>query len=197
MDKEYLHQRILKGISLRMIASEAGCSLGTIRYWAEKYNLKSRYKGKSWSDDEMIRAISESFTVSDVLRKLGLKVKAGNFETVRRFVKKNNIDIAHFKGQGWNAKFICKERKEIEDLLIKDSPLGRANLKKYLLKCGKIKNECSICSLAGLWNGKPIKMVLDHINGANDDHRLENLRMLCPNCNSQQSTFCRGDIFHK
>ncbi len=39
------------------------------------------------------------------------------------------------------------------------------------------------------WCGQPLNLVLDHINGVNSDNRVENLRFLCPNCNSQQSTF--------
>jgi len=53
-------------------------------------------------------------------------------------------------------------------------------------------NKCSNCGLDEKWDGKEIIMILDHINGVNDDHRLENLRMLCPNCNSQTETFCMG-----
>lgn len=40
------------------------------------------------------------------------------------------------------------------------------------------------------WNGKPLILTLDHRNGISNDHRLENLRWLCPNCNSQTETFC-------
>jgi 5-methylcytosine-specific restriction endonuclease McrA len=40
-----------------------------------------------------------------------------------------------------------------------------------------------------MWNGIPLVLVLDHINGKNNDNRQNNLRLLCPNCNSQQSTF--------
>ncbi len=52
-----------------------------------------------------------------------------------------------------------------------------------------MSNECSDCGQGEKWNGRTLVMVLDHINGVNDDNRLENLRMLCPNCNSQTDTF--------
>jgi len=74
--------------------------------------------------------------------------------------------------------------------MTKNSSYGRGPLKKRLLKNGMLKNECYICGIKNEWNGKSLVMVLDHINGINDDNRLENLRMLCPNCNSQQDTFC-------
>lgn len=77
------------------------------------------------------------------------------------------------------------------EILTINSRCTRHNLKNRLLSEGLLKNECSECSLSEKWNGKEIKMVLDHINGVNNDNRIENLRMLCPNCNSQQSTFCR------
>jgi len=41
-----------------------------------------------------------------------------------------------------------------------------------------------------MWRGKPLVLVLDRINGVNDDYKTQNLRLLCPNCNSQTPTFC-------
>jgi len=74
--------------------------------------------------------------------------------------------------------------------------MHRGTLKRRLLKENKIKNECSICGLSE-WNLKPLTLVLDHINGINNDDRTENLRLLCPNCNSQTSTFCGRNIKKK
>jgi hypothetical protein len=50
-------------------------------------------------------------------------------------------------------------------------------------------NECYLCGSPPLWSGKPLVMILDHANGDRADNRIENLRLLCPNCNSQQQTF--------
>ncbi|HKU67960.1 MAG TPA: HNH endonuclease signature motif containing protein [Candidatus Baltobacteraceae bacterium] len=65
---------------------------------------------------------------------------------------------------------------------------SRAAVRRRLLNEGLLRNECSICGL-NEWLGNPIVMHIDHINGVNDDHRLENLRMLCPNCHSQTPTY--------
>ena len=73
--------------------------------------------------------------------------------------------------------------------MTKDSSYDRGHLKRRLLKKGLIQNECEICNQTEEHNGLYLVMVLDHINGINNDHRIENLRMLCPNCNSQQDTF--------
>jgi 5-methylcytosine-specific restriction endonuclease McrA len=65
---------------------------------------------------------------------------------------------------------------------------GRGHVKGRLIRAGLLQNTCSICGLTE-WQGKPITMHIDHINGVRDDHRLENLRMLCPNCHSQTPTY--------
>lgn len=50
--------------------------------------------------------------------------------------------------------------------------------------------KCSICGMKDIWNGRPIMLELDHINGITNDSRISNLRMLCPNCHSQTSNYC-------
>jgi 5-methylcytosine-specific restriction endonuclease McrA len=64
----------------------------------------------------------------------------------------------------------------------------RHGVKTRLLQAGILENVCSACGLR-TWRDQPISMHLDHINGVRDDHRLENLRMLCPNCHSQTPTY--------
>lgn len=65
---------------------------------------------------------------------------------------------------------------------------SRKAIKARLLAAGLLQNICQTCGLRE-WQDKPIQMHLDHINGVKDDHRLENLRMLCPNCHSQTETY--------
>ena len=65
---------------------------------------------------------------------------------------------------------------------------SRANVKRRLLAVGLLENRCQECGLSE-WLGEPLTIQIDHINGLRDDHRLENLRMLCPNCHSQTDTY--------
>ena len=62
-------------------------------------------------------------------------------------------------------------------------------LKKRLIKEGIKENRCEICNLTE-WNNKSISMQLDHIDGNSHNHKLDNLRMTCPNCHSQTETYC-------
>ena len=84
------------------------------------------------------------------------------------------------------------DRKSIplKDILEGKHPETQTNkIKKKLLREGMLKNACKICGISE-WMGRSIVCELDHINGNRRDHSLENLRMLCPNCHSQTSTYC-------
>ena len=85
----------------------------------------------------------------------------------------------------------------IEECLVKNSPVrSNGTLKERLLKNGMLKNECDLCKGGPEWKGQVLVLQLDHINGDNKDNRLENLRILCPNCHTQTETHS-GKRFRK
>ncbi len=72
----------------------------------------------------------------------------------------------------------------------------RSHIKRRLLEAGILKNQCSLCGLSE-WRGMRLSIQIDHINGVKGDFRIENLRMLCPNCHSQTATFGGRNAFKK
>jgi hypothetical protein len=72
--------------------------------------------------------------------------------------------------------------------LLSNKRRQRGHVKARLLNAGILKNQCSKCGISE-WLGEHMSMHLDHINGIYNDHRLDNLRMLCPNCHSQTATY--------
>ena len=82
---------------------------------------------------------------------------------------------------------VSRPRQPPLDVILKKSR-SRCTIKRRLLMAGKLSNRCDFCGLTE-WRGRPLSIQIDHINGVPDDHRVENLRMLCPNCHSQTETY--------
>lgn len=139
------------------------------------------------SKEDLIKLVDKNETLGGVLSYFGMKNHGSNYKTINRRFEKDGIDCSKFKNNFGKGAF--RPLISLDQILVKDSTFSRTVLKKRLLEIGMLKNECSKCNLKGSWNGEPIVMVLDHINGVNNDHRIKNLRMLCPNCNSQTDTF--------
>ena len=81
-----------------------------------------------------------------------------------------------------------------EIMYTEKSPCRRGTVKARIIEDGHIPYECAICKMPPFWMGKPLTLILDHINGIRDDNRLTNLRFVCSNCDSQLDTYKSRNI---
>lgn len=82
-----------------------------------------------------------------------------------------------------------KLRLSNDEVFIANSSYARHHIKSRILNERMIDYQCACCGLGPEWNGKPMPLILDHINGVNNNNRLENLRFVCSNCDSQLDTY--------
>ena len=192
MEREELKKFVDKNYSINDISKEFNLSYTSIRYYLNKYGLKTNgYKTEhDWSKSNLEKAMINCNCKSDVLRNLNVTLKSGNFQTLDRYIKKydlNNIDLKYKNDRG--NRII--EKYGNDDVFCIHSPLSTGKIKNRIIKYNLIEYKCAKCKLNDIWNGEKLILQLDHINGINDDNRLSNLRFLCPNCHSQTLTYCR------
>ena len=135
-----------------------------------------------------------------VLNCIGLVPAGGNYKTVHTRVRQLGLDTSHWTGAAWNqgARFQKFGKcTPLGELLTENSEYNfTSGLKKRLLKEGVKMHGCEEYELK-LWRGKPIPLELHHRNGINNDHRLENLQLLCPNCHAQTNSYRGKNQNHK
>lgn len=141
------------------------------------------------TDEQFVSLIKGSGNISEVLFKLGYTIKGNSwaFSLVRRRMEDLKLDSTMFKGKS-ALKTPVEQQVDPARLFKENSKHNRCVARRYILKHNLIPYQCAICG-AVEWQGKTLSLELDHINGINNDNRLENLRFLCPNCHSQTTTY--------
>lgn len=159
---------------------------------------------RKWTDEKLIDAVKNETSIYGVLRKLDLKLCGGSHATVKLRIRQLELDTSHFTGSGW-----CRGKKHeeytrrfiqipLEKILIKESTYQSThNLKNRLLRERLLKHKCYLCNCGPIWENKFLSLQLDHIDGDRCNNLLTNLRLLCPNCHSQTSTFCKRESARK
>lgn len=149
-------------------------------------------KPRKFKLGELAKQVPKSRNFSELTRNLGCSI--GSRVTVKNWCRKLDLDTSHFESRSDLAKRTivasAKERQpSLESVMVENSSYSRTNLKRRLLKEGFLKEECCECGQGVRWRGKRLPMILDHINGINNDHRFRNLRLLCPNCSFTLDTY--------
>lgn len=143
-----------------------------------------------YTEEQLREAILQSKSYANVLRILNIPEHAGGtYATLKKNIKKYNIDISHFTGQGWSKSRTFSPKRPIEDYLSNKVGISSQHLKQRLIKDGIFVHKCYSCELKE-WKNKPIPIELHHINGNNLDNSIENLMIICPNCHAQTENYC-------
>lgn len=148
----------------------------------------------SMSDEEFSALVSRHRAITHILIELNFSPTSGAMaKMVKNRIKRDSIDISHMtrKGQAGSSP-----RHKMVDILVEHSSYTNIGvLKRRLVKEGILKYQCIKCGNTGTWMGEKLALQLDHKNGKHFDHRIENLRFLCPNCHSQTLTYSGKNMF--
>ncbi|MGW0734135.1 HNH endonuclease signature motif containing protein [Streptomyces sp. NPDC002851] len=151
-------------------------------------------EGVKWTRAILQAAVSASTSVSEVLRRLGLDAVGGHHTHISRKIKAYGIDTSHFtpvvrtENQRHNQR-----RRTAEEILVEEtSPHAwrtpSSRLKRAMRELGN-EERCALCGIGPVWLGEPLPLEVDHIDGNWRNNRIENLRLLCPNCHATTDTY--------
>lgn len=145
---------------------------------------------RKYTPELLAPLVAQSTSVAGVLRLLGLRQNGGAHAHISRTIKRFELDTSHFRL--YNPSAHRKRRRTAEEILVR-RPSGAARerppfLKRALLAVG-ITYECAQCGNNGAWQGLPLTLEVDHVDGDFLNNEASNLRFLCPNCHLQTPNF--------
>ena len=136
----------------------------------------------NYTTEELEEIVKSSYSYKECLLNLGYFSNSGDSTArLRKKLQELNIDVSHFTSSQ-------PIKRNEENIFIENSTAVQKVLRHWYKKGEYTPYVCSICGLEPFWQGKELTLILDHINGINNDDRLENLRWVCPNCNQQLET---------
>lgn len=150
--------------------------------------------------------VAENSPVAQILTKLGLPTEGRPHRVISQRIRDLGVETKHLRGSGWSrgetkrshpsvAQNSRKQTRSDDEVFVEHSPIvGGQRITPRLLTMGW-SYACTWCGIAE-WRDTALVLHLDHINGVNNDNRLVNLRLLCPNCHSQTETYGRKRRAH-
>jgi hypothetical protein len=147
-----------------------------------------------FSEEDLRAAIVQSITWAAALRTLGYEVKGANYRTLQRWARIWGIPTDHFDPSAARRSANAARVKPLIEVMVENSTYPRGQLKDRLFAEGLKPRTCEICGQGEIWHGRRMSLVLDHINGVSNDHRLENLQIVCANCAATLETHCGRNV---
>lgn len=151
-------------------------------------------EGAKWTKEILEAAVAVSTSVNDVLRRLGLDPVGGHHTNIARRIKTYGIDTSHFTPVVRTERMRYNQRRRTAaEILVEDrstharrTPSSR--LKRAMCEVG-VAEWCALCGFEAVWLEEPLPLEVDHIDGDWRNNRIQNLRLLCPNCYSTTDSY--------
>jgi hypothetical protein len=152
----------------------------------KKYTSRNKY-----SKELLEQIVRRNKTIKECLLELGRPLSGDNYKYFQRLVNKFGLDTSHFltKSEQLKEKQIAK-KYSLDEIFCEGTKFRSGDYLKNILYKNNLKQPiCEMCGHDENWKTGKISLILDHINGINNDNRIENLRIVCPNCDSTLPTY--------
>jgi Zn finger protein HypA/HybF involved in hydrogenase expression len=150
---------------------------------------------RKWTNQDLLDAVNSSENITEVMKKLRINHSSNNANTIKKYIENLNLSLTHWKNElkTTRAEFETPNEK----VFCENSTFTKSHLREKIIKYNLIEYKCSICNMLPVWNDQILTLQVDHVNGINNDHRLVNLRFLCPNCHSQTNNYAGANTVNR
>ncbi|MFJ6082966.1 HNH endonuclease signature motif containing protein [Streptomyces sp. NPDC092369] len=151
-------------------------------------------EGAKWTREVLEPVVARSTSVNEVLRQLGLDPVGGHHTNISRRIKAYGLDTSHFTAVARTERQRYNQRRRTaEEILVEDTSTHATRVPSSRLKRAmrerEVAERCALCGIEPVWWGEPLPLEVDHIDGDWRNNRIENLRLLCPNCHSTTDSY--------
>ncbi len=138
--------------------------------------------------DAVGRVLGDAHSLAEAIRRLGGDVTAHNYRRLHAHIAAHGLDTTAMTGKGWAAGRRFPASRVPVAALLGRTRVNSTRLREKLIEEGYKDERCEQCRHT-TWQGRPIPLELDHVDGDRTNNHLGNLRLLCPNCHALTPTY--------